>query len=301
MKHYSLAALVRLSLIVASGVASDVLLAEEQRVLSGSDVGVNSGLRHTTAAALTTAAGLNSADWLGDSEDVATDSSATATTVSNSAGPGGGAQGAEDVATDSSATATTVSNSAGPGGGARGVEDVATDSSATATTVSNSAGPGGGAHASSEEDVSADSSSGSTGAKRANPKGEGAAHEVSKEKQSTEQADTSSPAYCAAYLCGSTKKNPSAEAYIAGGCEGSFSSFLKSEMEELVSESSPTSRSSTVATVQDGVSTFHLVGIAGLCGVAAMVVGFVAGSREVGGWNAEGDVRAAGYEPVAFT
>lgn len=47
------------------------------------------------------------------------------------------------------------------------------------------------------------------------------------------------------------------------------------------------------------MSTSHLMAISGMCGLAALLVGFVAGSREAGGWEAEGDVRAAGYAPLS--
>lgn len=74
---------------------------------------------------------------------------------------------------------------------------------------------------------------------------------------------------CGQYLCPGFPN--AAEKYILDGCEGDF----KDTMVSMSAATEETSRTSSSA-----VSTSLLLTLSGSCGVAALLIGFVAGARE---------------------
>jgi len=79
---------------------------------------------------------------------------------------------------------------------------------------------------------------------------------------------------CSQYLCPAFPN--AAENFMADGCDGLFNDYVLSLDEIDSTTSSP------------GVSTTTLVAISGTCGLVALIVGFITGSRE----------ETSGYEPV---
>mmetsp|Transcript_16991 Transcript_16991/g.30783 ORF Transcript_16991/g.30783 Transcript_16991/m.30783 type:complete len:111 (+) Transcript_16991:3-335(+) len=81
---------------------------------------------------------------------------------------------------------------------------------------------------------------------------------------------------CAQYMCPSYPV--AAETFMVDGCDGNFDDYIL----DLAAKSESTDPTT-------GVSTTSLVAISGTCGLVALIVGFVAGSREE---------QNIGYQPV---
>lgn len=79
---------------------------------------------------------------------------------------------------------------------------------------------------------------------------------------------------CSSYLCPAFPN--AAQNFMADGCDGLFNDYVLSLDETDSDTSSP------------GVSTTTLVAISGTCGLIALIVGFITGSRE----------ENPGYQPV---